>query len=77
MDVSLSSAADWKSGDCQIMEIIQYNCELELSQTENPVIRCFPLSRMFRICSGRPGVELTRSLTVNEDGVVELPTNIK
>ncbi|KAH7878236.1 uncharacterized protein C8R40DRAFT_1091916 [Lentinula edodes] len=37
------------SEKCRMVEIIQYSCELERSQTEGPVVRCFPLSRLFRI----------------------------
>ncbi|GAW03990.1 hypothetical protein LENED_005750 [Lentinula edodes] len=64
------------SEKCQMVEIIQYSCELERSQTEGPVVRCFPWSRLFRICPGLPAVEMTKFLNVDEGGVVELPADI-
>ncbi|KAJ3799289.1 hypothetical protein GGU11DRAFT_514916 [Lentinula aff. detonsa] len=74
---SKSESSTSRSEKCRIAEIIQYTCELEQSQTEGHVIRCFPLSRLFKICPGRPGIELTKVLNVDEGGVVELPDNIK
>ncbi|KIK70086.1 hypothetical protein GYMLUDRAFT_34549 [Collybiopsis luxurians FD-317 M1] len=61
---------------CPIAEIVQYSCELELARTDGPVIRCFPLSRLFKMCPGRPAVEMTNTLNVDENGIVENATDI-
>ncbi|KAJ4468731.1 hypothetical protein J3R30DRAFT_3553620 [Lentinula aciculospora] len=78
MDTSLKSGPAIGSKNCQIAEIIQYSCELEQSRTAGgPIVRCFPFSRLFKICPGFSAVELTKVLNVDEGGVVELPVAIK
>ncbi|KAE8223007.1 hypothetical protein CF319_g3898 [Tilletia indica] len=41
--------------DCVLREITQYDCDIRV----NKGIRCFPARRIFRICEGRPAVEVT------------------
>ncbi|KAF9456870.1 hypothetical protein BDZ94DRAFT_1176770 [Collybia nuda] len=60
------------SGDCQIAEIVQYTCEIE----SNGGMNCFPIPRIFRLCSGRPAVEITRLVNIDmETGEVEVPAD--
>ncbi|KAF9071857.1 hypothetical protein BDP27DRAFT_1186196, partial [Rhodocollybia butyracea] len=58
---------------CSIQEIVQYSCELEKVGAEGSVIRCFPLSRLFKMCPGLPAVEVTTVLNIDENGAVENP----
>ncbi|KAE9398068.1 hypothetical protein BT96DRAFT_822535 [Gymnopus androsaceus JB14] len=86
------TAKSLPSEGCQLAEIVQYSCELDVSQA-SPVISCVPLSRLFRMqvgisctfnpltcfdfrCPGFPAVELTKVLNVDENGGVETPTNM-
>ncbi|KAF5390073.1 hypothetical protein D9757_003753 [Collybiopsis confluens] len=64
---------------CPIAEIVQYSCELELAQTDAPVIRCFPVSRFFQMCPGhgRAAVELTTVLNIDENGNVGTATDVR
>ncbi|EIN08794.1 hypothetical protein PUNSTDRAFT_52272 [Punctularia strigosozonata HHB-11173 SS5] len=56
---------------CRIFEILQYNCE-----PEGTGYHCFPISRIFRICDGRPAIEITRFVDVDvKTGAVELPSD--
>ncbi|KAJ8073734.1 hypothetical protein PM082_012012 [Marasmius tenuissimus] len=61
---------------CHIEEIMQYSCDASISQGGKPLIRCFPISRLFRICQGKPAVEITRVVDVDADGAVSLPKDI-
>ncbi|KAI0070761.1 hypothetical protein K474DRAFT_1607774 [Panus rudis PR-1116 ss-1] len=66
-----SSAA----GECRIAEILQYSCDEEEVTSGTPRFHCWPLIRIFRICPGRPAVELTRLVNVNSStGAIELPS---
>ncbi|ESK88085.1 hypothetical protein Moror_10733 [Moniliophthora roreri MCA 2997] len=68
----LSSKSELHS-KCRISEIMQYSCDAEASPEGKPTIRCFPISRLFRICEGRPAAEITRMVDVGDDGVVNFP----
>ncbi|KAI0067453.1 hypothetical protein BV25DRAFT_1819797 [Artomyces pyxidatus] len=55
---------------CRIAEIVQYSCE----NTEAGQLHCFPIPRIFRMCPGRPAVEITRFVNIDlETGAVEIP----
>lgn len=78
-------------GDCQIAEIVQYTCEIGSNGGMNcfPIPRIFRLSVITTLvlltplngdhsCSGRPAVEITRSVNIDMDtGEVEIPANAR
>ncbi|RDB16072.1 hypothetical protein Hypma_003438 [Hypsizygus marmoreus] len=58
---------------CRIAEIVQYTCDVETSGTK-PEVQCFPIPRIFRICPGRPTIEITKLVNVDlATGEVEVP----
>ncbi|THU94707.1 hypothetical protein K435DRAFT_756396 [Dendrothele bispora CBS 962.96] len=61
--------------ECPIAEIVQYSCDLN-TRRGRPLIHCFPISRLFRMCPGLPAVEITKVVKVNDDGEVSLPKDI-
>ncbi|KAG7091973.1 hypothetical protein E1B28_008362 [Marasmius oreades] len=61
---------------CYVSEIMQYSCDLAMSQGGKPLIRCFPISRLFRICQGIPAVEITRVADVDDKGMVRIPQDV-
>ncbi|KDQ60255.1 hypothetical protein JAAARDRAFT_32634 [Jaapia argillacea MUCL 33604] len=69
------SQSDVPSGKkCRIAEIVQYTCELENQESGSPQVHCFPIPRIFRICPGRPAVEITKLVNVNmRTGEVDIP----
>ncbi|EIM82081.1 uncharacterized protein STEHIDRAFT_124892 [Stereum hirsutum FP-91666 SS1] len=59
---------------CRIAEILQYSCDW--SKKDNR-INCLPFPRLFRICPGRPAVEITRQVRVDiKTGEVEIPPEV-
>ncbi|KAI0790347.1 hypothetical protein C8Q75DRAFT_112056 [Abortiporus biennis] len=65
------------SEKCRLAEILQYSCDVEISGT-GPQYHCWPIPRIFRICPGRPAVEVTRYVHVNGDtGEVIVPATLK
>ncbi|KAH7924704.1 hypothetical protein BV22DRAFT_490915 [Leucogyrophana mollusca] len=59
---------------CRLLEIVQHTCELEELPTGEVRPRCFPIPRIFRICPGRPAVEVTKLLRIDlKTGEVEIP----
>ncbi|TDL24561.1 hypothetical protein BD410DRAFT_767062 [Rickenella mellea] len=62
---------------CQIYEILQWSCdpakEIE-SQSDPNTVQCYPLPRIFRICPGRPAIEITRFVNIDpQSGQAEIP----
>ncbi|KAI0047697.1 hypothetical protein FA95DRAFT_1454891, partial [Auriscalpium vulgare] len=59
---------------CRIAEVLQFSCDLEATHTGRPQYHCFPIPRLFRICPGRPAVEITRFVDINlSTGEVDIP----
>ncbi|KAF9493746.1 hypothetical protein BDN71DRAFT_1449790 [Pleurotus eryngii] len=59
--------------ECRIAELLQYTCDHTVSEGR-PLVHCFPIPRMFRLCQGKPAVEITRFVQVDlNTGEVELP----
>ncbi|KAF8886584.1 hypothetical protein BD779DRAFT_1530476 [Infundibulicybe gibba] len=59
---------------CRIAEIVQYNCNLTETGTGRPVLKCFPIPRIFRICPNGLATEITRGVNINfSTGEVEIP----
>ncbi|KIM85816.1 hypothetical protein PILCRDRAFT_5449 [Piloderma croceum F 1598] len=57
---------------CRIAEIVQYTCDSE--KLSNGQIHCFPIPRIFRICPGRPAVEITKLVNIDEKtGEIKIP----
>ncbi|PMD23671.1 hypothetical protein NA56DRAFT_643754 [Hyaloscypha hepaticicola] len=40
---------------CELLEMLQYKCEVEKPITKESVTRCWPIERMFRRCVDRNG----------------------
>jgi len=40
---------------CELMEMVQYMCEVEEPRTRESVTRCWPVQRWFRRCQDRDG----------------------
>ncbi|ETW75871.1 hypothetical protein HETIRDRAFT_244204, partial [Heterobasidion irregulare TC 32-1] len=59
---------------CQIAEILQYSCDLQSGEDGRPQFHCFPVPRIFRICPGRPAIEITRTVKIDiATGEVNIP----
>ncbi|EPS97974.1 hypothetical protein FOMPIDRAFT_1127382 [Fomitopsis schrenkii] len=59
---------------CRLAEIVQYKCDLDVGEQGEPQVHCWPVPRIFRICAGRPAVELTRFVHMDlNTGEVTLP----
>ncbi|GLB39282.1 putative mitochondrial export protein Som1 [Lyophyllum shimeji] len=68
-------ASEGLPGKCRISEILQYTCDVDTSGP-TPEVQCFPIPRIFRICPGRPTVEITKLVNVNMiTGEVEVPAD--
>ncbi|KAK0211493.1 hypothetical protein IW262DRAFT_369174 [Armillaria fumosa] len=61
---------------CQIAEIVQYSCKPGKNKEGKQAVDCLPIVRLFRICAGRPAVEITRVVTISDQGEVIIPRNI-
>lgn len=62
-----------ESRKCRILEIVQYSCGTETNQRGEIVPHCFPIPRLFKLCPGRPAVEVTTISNISEAGEVEVP----
>ncbi|EMD34799.1 hypothetical protein CERSUDRAFT_54517 [Gelatoporia subvermispora B] len=61
-------------GKCRIAELVQYSCGDEANSKGERQFHCWPIPRIFRICPGRPAVELTRYAEVDVNtGEVTIP----
>ncbi|PCH44964.1 hypothetical protein WOLCODRAFT_77530 [Wolfiporia cocos MD-104 SS10] len=59
---------------CRLAEIVQYRCDAEQTQRGEPQFHCWPIPRIFRICPGRPAVEMTRFIDVDmSTGEISIP----
>ncbi|KAI0937526.1 hypothetical protein AcW1_001617 [Taiwanofungus camphoratus] len=59
---------------CRLAEIVQYKCEAEVTSAGEPQFHCWPIPRIFRICPGRPAVEMTRFVDVDMNtGEISVP----
>ncbi|EKM56541.1 uncharacterized protein PHACADRAFT_92606 [Phanerochaete carnosa HHB-10118-sp] len=59
---------------CRIAELVQYSCEREEDASGNSQFHCWPIPRVFRICTGRPAVEITRYVDADvTTGEIKLP----
>ncbi|KNZ76937.1 hypothetical protein J132_10884 [Termitomyces sp. J132] len=59
------------SSPCRIAEIVQFSCRQHHKGND-----CYPIPRFFRICPGRPAVEITKFVDFNEaTGLVQVPTS--
>ncbi|PAV19066.1 hypothetical protein PNOK_0591000 [Pyrrhoderma noxium] len=75
---ALSSSSNLEKEPCQIIEILQHICSLENKRGTAPEIHCFPVPRIFRLCPNQPGVEITRTVTVDSSTQdILLPPNAK
>ncbi|RXW19723.1 hypothetical protein EST38_g6130 [Candolleomyces aberdarensis] len=63
---------------CRLAEIVQYTCSLERDKsTGKKQLLCTQLPRIFRLCPGKPAVELTRVANVNlVTGEVDVPETL-
>jgi len=80
----MSAASAQTSGEqndkkCQIAEILQYACEIEnASGGSPPEIHCYPIPRIFRLCPGRPAIEITRYVDTDpKTGELEISAEAK
>ncbi|KAI0635313.1 hypothetical protein C8Q77DRAFT_696980 [Trametes polyzona] len=64
------------SKKCRLAEIVQYKCDPEQrTSAAPPQWHCLPVIRIFRICQGRPAVEITKFIDMNvETGAVQVPS---
>ncbi|KZT10386.1 uncharacterized protein LAESUDRAFT_693990 [Laetiporus sulphureus 93-53] len=59
---------------CRLAEIVQYKCDVEMGHQGQPQFHCWPVPRIFRICPGRPAVEMTRFVKVDmSTGEISVP----
>ncbi|KAF8882165.1 hypothetical protein CPB84DRAFT_1791089 [Gymnopilus junonius] len=59
---------------CAIAEILQHTCQLKTTHDGNPLIQCFPIPRILRICPGQPAVEITKLVNIDmKNGEIEMP----
>jgi len=41
--------------NCQLMELLQYNCKVDNPESKNSLVRCWPVERLFRRCKDKSG----------------------
>jgi len=59
---------------CRIAEVLQYDCTVKEGE-KGPT--CFPFPRVFRLCPGKPVVEITAFVDVDMNtGEVTVPDNV-
>ncbi|KAJ3503441.1 hypothetical protein NMY22_g18250 [Coprinellus aureogranulatus] len=52
--------------ECRLAEILQYMCNLEFDKkSRKQQLVCTQVPRIFRLCPGRPAVEVTRVADIN------------
>ncbi|KIP09907.1 hypothetical protein PHLGIDRAFT_85836 [Phlebiopsis gigantea 11061_1 CR5-6] len=72
--MSSSNTTSTAETKCRIAELIQYSCEREQDASGASQFHCWPITRVFRICPGRPAVEITRYVDADvTTGEVKLP----
>jgi len=59
-----SQEQDPKQG-CSIAEILQYDCPIQTNEKGQLRYTCYPIPRIFRICQGRPAVEITKLVNID------------
>ncbi|KAI0797225.1 hypothetical protein BC629DRAFT_1286002 [Irpex lacteus] len=58
---------------CRLAEIVQFDCDQETDSSGTPRFHCWPVPRIFRLCPGRPAIEITRYVDTHEGtGAVKL-----
>ncbi|KAI8391364.1 uncharacterized protein BYT42DRAFT_556637 [Radiomyces spectabilis] len=57
-----------QSGDCQLYELMQYQCEVGVANIE-----CTPFVRLFLKCAGKPATEVTPEYDYGNDVTSVLP----
>ncbi|KAH9835142.1 uncharacterized protein C8Q71DRAFT_710295 [Rhodofomes roseus] len=76
MASTTSSDTKAVSSKCRLAEIVQYKCDIEVGKRSEPQVHCWPVPRIFRICPGRPAVELTRFVEMDmSTGEISLPSD--
>ncbi|PWZ01578.1 hypothetical protein BCV70DRAFT_149832, partial [Testicularia cyperi] len=68
-----SSSSPSTPPGCKLAELVQYHCELRSKSR----LVCQPLDRIFRICPGRPAVEVTHIVEFDEHGKPYLPRHLE
>ncbi|KAF8316636.1 hypothetical protein DL93DRAFT_2134979 [Clavulina sp. PMI_390] len=61
---SALKTAKSQSKDCQLIELMQYDCT---RPDQNGKTVCFPLPHIFRICPNQPATELTAFTEVDSE----------
>ncbi|SPO32229.1 related to putative protein [Ustilago trichophora] len=57
--------------NCRLAELTQYHCDYHANR-----VVCQPIDRIFRICKGRPAVEVSHIVEFDEDGKPYLPPHL-
>ncbi|CBQ71042.1 conserved hypothetical protein [Sporisorium reilianum SRZ2] len=57
--------------DCRLAELTQYHCDLHTNR-----VVCQPIDRIFRLCKGRPAVEVSHIVEFDEAGKPYLPDHL-
>ncbi|SPO25113.1 related to putative protein [Ustilago trichophora] len=57
--------------NCRLAELTQYHCDFHANR-----VVCQPIDRIFRICKGRPAVEVSHIVEFDEDGKPYLPPHL-
>ncbi|KAH8097040.1 hypothetical protein BXZ70DRAFT_307049 [Cristinia sonorae] len=74
--VPASDEVGTRKSACRIAEIVQFSCQQERTPDGVEKFVCSPIPRIFRICPGRPAVELTRYVSIDPlTGHVEIPSS--
>jgi len=59
--------------ECPLVEILQHTCPSEEVDGVRRYV-CYPIPRIFRVCEGKPAVEMTKFVHIDVNtGQVELP----
>ncbi|KAI9458869.1 hypothetical protein BJY52DRAFT_1267626 [Lactarius psammicola] len=59
------SASTEVSPGCQIAELLQFSCQVQVSDHGRQQFHCFPVPRLFRLCQGEPAIEITRVVSTD------------
>ncbi|GAK64083.1 uncharacterized protein PAN0_004d2292 [Moesziomyces antarcticus] len=60
-----------KTPECRLAELTQYHCDLHPTR-----VVCQPIDRIFRICKGRPAVEVSHIVEFDESAKPYLPAHL-
>ncbi|KAF8526548.1 hypothetical protein BU17DRAFT_40413 [Hysterangium stoloniferum] len=70
---------DPKSGEgqeCRLYELEQFICDYDETLNEGRV-KCYPIPRIFRLCPGRPAVEITALVEIDaKTGELTVPERL-